>query len=796
MKNNYFQKILFFIMFSFTSATALIAEPSLYQLEGEKILFNSQQNIITASGNAIALNNKGQKITSNKIIYDKQNSIIQTASKSIFTDNNGNKLIADEFFYDLNKKKIIAKKKVKYSDAKNNLFNFDELQYFVDEENGTGKNFLGQLSDNSSVQGVDAEFDAKKGFLKIGKSKDISILSKFLNIFKTRDNTYTTCKIQFNQDLNIKEYCPDWSIDTSQTVHDTNEKMVYHYNSVIKIKDIPIFYTPYFSHPDPTVKRKSGFLPPSIKNFTNLGQTFKTPYFWAINDSKDFLFTPIYYFEENPIFLGEYRQQNNNSKLIIDSSYTQGYKNINKLDENGNFLQRTAGSRNHLFLNFLGNYNDLLFNKNDLEINIQRVSQKNYLKVNQITTNFINQDIASLKNNIILNSYEQNKRIYIKSNIYESLNDDNPSTKYQYTFPEINYTDYFSKFGQSIQQSNNYYNKNFGGDSNQSYQSNKIDTDSVEKIYLNGLSTIFKTSTNNINSYNQNVAGAKENFNSDIYFTGAIDSAYPLVKFTEDKNSKNTKEEYLKPRIFGKFTSGSMTDASTENRILNYSDIYSMNRMNNNNNPETGLSIGYGFDYENKSKNKMSIVEQEINFSIGQVINPKKNNKMPNNSSLNNTMSNIIGEASFKKKLNELNFTKVNNDNIDIQYKYTVSNDLNKILKNSINSTLEIDNNKLRADYYKIQEIGSEHYIDLKYENKITNEIKLNLGIKKNIKENFTENNSLGLNYESDCFQIGLNLSKTFYQNSEIKPTNTMNLILIFKPFGSPISPDLTNLLN
>ena len=111
MKNNYFQKILFFIMFSFTSATALIAEPSLYQLEGEKILFNSQQNIITASGNAIALNNKGQKITSNKIIYDKQNSIIQTASKSIFTDNNGNKLIADEFFYDLNKKKIIAKKK-------------------------------------------------------------------------------------------------------------------------------------------------------------------------------------------------------------------------------------------------------------------------------------------------------------------------------------------------------------------------------------------------------------------------------------------------------------------------------------------------------------------------------------------------------------------------------------------------------------------------------------------------------------------------------------------------------------
>ena len=796
MKNNYFQKILFFIILPFISATALIAEPSLYQLEGEKILFNSQQNIITASGNAIALNNEGQKITSTKIIYDKQNSTIQTVSKSIFTDKNGNKLTADEFFYDLNKKKIIAKKNVEYTDAKNNLFYFDELQYFVNEENGNGKNFLGQLSDNSSVQGINAEFDAKKGFLKIGKSTNENILSKFLNIFKKRENTYTTCKVQFNQGSTINDNCPDWSIDTAQTVHDRNEKMVYHYNSVLKIKNIPIFYTPYFSHPDPTVQRKSGFLPPSIKNFTNLGQTFKTPYFWAINDSKDFLFTPTYYFEENPIFLGEYRQQNNNSKLFIDSSYSQGYKNINKLDKNGNSLQRTGGSRNHFFLNFLGNYNDLLFNNNDLEINLQRVSQKNYLKVNQITTNFINQDITSLNNNIILNSYEQNKRIYVKSNIYENLNDDNSSTKYQYTLPEINYTDYFYKFGQSIQQSNNFYIKNLGADSNQGYQSNKIDTDSVTKIYLNGLSTIFKTSTNNINSYNQNITGTKENFNSDIYFTGAIDSAFPLIKITEDKNSENTKEEYLKPRIFGKFTTGSMTDASNENRILNYSDIYSMNRMNNNSNPETGFSIGYGFDYENQSKNKMNIVEQQINFSIGQVINPKKNNKMPSNSSLNNTRSNIIGEASLNKKINQLDFTKENNDNIDIQYKYTVSNDLNKILKNSINSTLNLANNKFQANYYKIQEIGSEHYIDLQYEKKFTNEIKLNMGIKKNIRENFTESNSLGLNYESDCFQVGLNLSKTFYQNSEIKPTNTMNLTIMFKPFGAPISPDLTSLLN
>ena len=170
--------------------------------------------------------------------------------------------------------------------------------------------------------------------------------------------------------------------------------MVYHRNAVLKIKNIPVFYTPYFSHPDPSVKRKSGFLPPSVKNFTDLGQTIKTPYFCAISDNKDLTFTPIYYFDENSIFLTEYRQQNEKSKFYIDSSYTQGYKNINKKDNSGNEIKRTDGARNHLFFNFLGSYEDLLFSQNNLEVNIQRISQKNYLNVNQINTEHVKQDMT------------------------------------------------------------------------------------------------------------------------------------------------------------------------------------------------------------------------------------------------------------------------------------------------------------------------------------------------------------------------------------------------------------------
>ena len=46
-------------------------------------------------------------------------------------------------------------------------------------------------------------------------------------------------------------------------LHD-NKKTIYYDNAIIKVYDIPIFYFPKFSHPDPSVDRRSGFLPPSV----------------------------------------------------------------------------------------------------------------------------------------------------------------------------------------------------------------------------------------------------------------------------------------------------------------------------------------------------------------------------------------------------------------------------------------------------------------------------------------------------------------------------------------------------
>ena len=777
-KNSFFKLAIAVFVVFFSYLENIYAETPIYELQGKKIIYTNDNNLIVAQGGAYAKDQSGKEIFADKITYNKKEANIKSEGKSIYADNRGNKLFADNFHYDINLKTIDAKNNVKYIDKDGNLLNFSSLKYYEELEKGIGQDLRAKLTDKSTMEGAEAEFDNKLG--------TVTLLKK---------NSYTPCENKENSTKTIPEICPDWSIDTTKTTHDKNEKMVYHRNAVLKIKNIPVFYTPYFSHPDPSVKRKSGFLPPSVKNFTDLGQTIKTPYFWAISDNKDLTFTPIYYFDENSIFLTEYRQQNEKSKFYIDSSYTQGYKNINKKDNSGNEIKRTDGARNHLFFNFLGSYEDLLFSQNDLEVNIQRISQKNYLNVNQINTEHVKQDMTSLNNNIIFNSYGGSQRIKIESNIYENLNIEEKNLKYQYTFPSIEYGNYFNKFDQLVNISSSFAAKNLGTNSNQAYFTNQINSESEVKLldFLPGVANIFKTSTKNINVQNQNISDSKENFNSDTYLTLGVENSLPLMKI-----NKNT-EETLTPKIFTKFTTGSMTNANSLDKMLTYQDIYSMNRMSSITNPETGGDIGYGIDYNIRKKNNLSEVYMDGTFSIGQVIKKKKLKEMPENSSLANTSSDFVGNVSFfydgkiEEKISQTAYLK---KGLNINYDYTVSNDLNKILKNDIDISYADTKNTWSSKYYETHDISNEQYIDIKYDRKIYDDFTFATGVRKNIQDSFTENNFIGIAYETDCIKISLNLAKTFYQDEDLKPSNNFTLSLVLKPFGSPISPDLSSFLN
>ena len=92
----------------------------------------------------------------------------------------------------------------------------------------------------------------------------------------------------------------------------------------MEIDGIPVFYTPYLSHPDPSVKRASGFLPPTVGTGNTLGYHITIPYFWAIDRDKDLTLRPLITTKAGAVLDGDYRQAFDYGKLDYDGSIGVG----------------------------------------------------------------------------------------------------------------------------------------------------------------------------------------------------------------------------------------------------------------------------------------------------------------------------------------------------------------------------------------------------------------------------------------------------------------------------------------
>ena len=139
------------------------------------------------------------------------------------------------------------------------------------------------------------------------KGKSLTYKNGFTEISK---GIFTTCK--------KRDKCPPWQLSAEKIQHDSEKKEINYKNALLKIYDIPVMYFPKFFHPDPTVKRKSGLLIPTIKNSPNSTSYLSLPYFSVISQNKDMTFSPRFYSNDGFLLQTEYRQENKNSSHIGD----------------------------------------------------------------------------------------------------------------------------------------------------------------------------------------------------------------------------------------------------------------------------------------------------------------------------------------------------------------------------------------------------------------------------------------------------------------------------------------------
>ncbi len=113
---------------------------------------------------------------------------------------------------------------------------------------------------------------------------------------------------------------PLWQIRALDAVQDLEHKRIEYQDATLQMAGLPVAYLPYFSHPDPSVKRQSGLLIPSIGSSSHIGQFISQPYYIVLDDQSDMTVTPMLTTEAGPQLELSYRRRFNDGRLDIDGS--------------------------------------------------------------------------------------------------------------------------------------------------------------------------------------------------------------------------------------------------------------------------------------------------------------------------------------------------------------------------------------------------------------------------------------------------------------------------------------------
>ena len=122
-------------------------------------------------------------------------------------------------------------------------------------------------------------------------------------IIRLKDGTYTTCEPDSNA----------WEIKGNNITLNPATGFGTATNATLRVKDIPILYTPYIYFPIDD-RRQSGFLPPSFSSSTKTGFMLVTPYYFNLAPNYDATLYPRFMAKRGTMLEGEFRYLTNTSE--------------------------------------------------------------------------------------------------------------------------------------------------------------------------------------------------------------------------------------------------------------------------------------------------------------------------------------------------------------------------------------------------------------------------------------------------------------------------------------------------
>jgi len=675
-------------------------DPSLpVQLSADEMSYDQERSLVTASGNVEIVHGQ-RRLRADTVTYNQKTDIVAASGNISLTEPGGERIFGDR------------------------------MEITGDLRDATIEAIGIILTDRSRIAAVGARHSAG-------------------TMTEMRQGVYSPCNLCETDPTRP----PLWQVKAVKVVHDKDTKTIEYRDAWLEVFGVPVAYTPYLSHPDPTVKRQSGFLAPSLGHSSDLGFIAKTPYFFNISPSQDATFTPMVTSDEGSGGIAEYRQRFGKGRFDATGSLVGG--------------DRENAVRGHIDAKGRFDLDDTW----RLGFDVNRATDDTYLR----RYGFGSPD--SLNSRLFTEGFRKRNYFAVNSYAFQGLRSTDDPGLEPLVLPMVDYnhvgeTDRFG--GETVLDVNLLaITRTDGSDTR------RLSIRPGWRLpYIGPLGDAYKLSFS---------------LNGDFYhvdelerqgktkFTGAsgrvvpqvmLDWRYPLVK---GGDTFNHVVEPIAVVAYSPNGGNSLNIPNEDSREIEFDDtnLFSSNKFAGIDRVEGGARVNYGVKWGVFGKGGGS-----SSFFIGQSYRPRSDDTFAAGTGLEDNFSDIVGRVRISpgRHLNLVYRTRFDADNL--------TQKRNEVALSAGVPALSVSANYLFIEGQRDSEFGGREEIVYSASSQLNRFWRIAFSGVNDLVANETRSIGAQLVYENECVVLTTDARRTFFEDRDLKPNDQITFRLVLKTLG------------
>ncbi|MCH7931115.1 MAG: LPS-assembly protein LptD [Proteobacteria bacterium] len=564
------------------------------------------------------------------------------------------------------------------------------------------------------------------------------------------------------------EHPPLWQLKAVRLVHDQERRDIEYSDAFLEVFGVPVAYTPYFSHPDPTVKRRSGFLTPTFGNRSELGLTSQIPYFFNLAPYRDATFAPIFTSKEGVVLAGEYRERTLKGQFQLAGSITRPEKR----DDQGNLVGERE-IRGHI--EGLGRF--------DIDdtwrwgFDIERSTDDTYLR----RYGFSSED--TLTSHLFVEGFRGRNYAAVNGYAFQGLEIDDDPGDTPIVLPIADYS-FISDSGR--------HGDRYTIDANLMALTRTAGTDSRRLSLTGGWHLPYIGPIGDVYTLSASLRGdvylvdevevpTGTGIRTESGLTGrvvpllSLDWRYPFIR------QSGTVRQVIEPMFRASISPNGgnpdkIPNEDSQNFEFDDTNLFSVNRFPGLDRIEGGPRISYGLRL-----GAYGLGGGRTTAFIGQSFRVREDSTFEPGSGLEDNLSDFVGRVTIAPS-----------KFLDLAYRFQLDGGDFAPRRNEVDLTAGPDWLRLNVGFLSIEdapsdleEIGTREELFLSARLALSRYWALDAHNRSNPTFNDTISNGVGISYQDECFGFSATLTRNFTRDRDVEPTTTFLIRVTLRTLGS-----------